>query len=953
MTRFRQARLLLLGLTLVAATAIVRAGQTPATASPQAAASPQTAALTAELPVAPDLAAGRFDNGLRYFVRTNHKPEQRAELRLVVNAGSILEDDDQQGLAHFVEHMAFNGTAHFPKQDVVTFMQSIGMQFGAHVNAYTSFDETVYMLQVPTDKPDVLDRALLILEDWAHNVTFDPVEIDKERGVIMEEWRLGRGAATRMQDKQFPVLLKGSRYAERIPIGKPEIIQNFKPAQLTRFYHDWYRPDLMSVVAVGDFDQTAVVKEIQQHFASIPVPPNPRPRPAYDVPDQPGTDYAIATDKEAAQTTVSVYHKEPVRDPRTVGAYRQQIVEGLFESMLSARFSEMSQQPDAPFLGAGPGRGLFVRTREVSTLSALVKDDGVEQGLDALFTEAERVARFGFTATELDRQKQNVMRSLDQLVAEKDNQPSGQLADELVRHVTDREPVPGIVYEHALYARFLPGITLAEVNQLAKGWVPDGNRVVLVSGPDKPGVTMPSEQALAAVMKAVANKPLTAYVDTVDAQPLLDRVPEPGRVVDTSTKDAYGITEWTLSNGVHVVLKPTTFKEDEILFRATGPGGTSLASDADFIPAATASQVVGTGGLGAFSAVDLRKALTGKVASARASIGDTDEVVSGSASRKDLETMFQLIYMTFTEPRKDPTIFGVLTSQMKTILANRSASPEYAFGVALQSAMTQDHPRARPMTPELVDRMNLDQSFAFYTDRFADASAFTFVFVGSFDLPAVKPLVERYLGSLPATHRNESWKDIGMRPPGDVVVRKVEKGIEPKSEAAIVFNGPFDYNQTQRVAIRALANVLENRLREKLREDLGGTYSVSASASYDKIPVPDYSVAVEFGCAPDRLDELVRTVFSEIEGLKAKGPTEAEVGDVKAAFNRDFETSSRQNGWLVNQISLRYEYGEELDSLFHITDYYSALTADAIQDAAKRYLDTNRYVQVTLVPEKK
>ncbi len=948
----RKTKMASLAVLCFAASSLVGAQQPAAPAQPAAASPAASAPLSAAIPLDTQITTGRFANGLRYYIRKNKKPEGRAELRLVVNAGSILEERDQAGLAHFVEHMAFNGTKHFPKQETVKFLESIGMRFGPSVNAFTSFDETVYMLQVPTDKPDVLEKAFLILEDWAHNVSFDATEIDKERGVITEEWRLRRGAGARMQDKQFPILFKGSRYAERLPIGDMEVIQSFKHERLKKFYEDWYRPELMGVVAVGDFDKAAIEALVKQHFETIPKSPATKLRPAYDVPAQPATLYAIASDKEASGTSVSVYSKMPARDQTTIGAYRQQILERLFAGMLSARFSEMAQKPDAPFLGAGAGRGQFVRTLEVSTLSAGVKEDGVERGLDALFTEALRVEKFGFTATELDRQKTNVMRGLERAVTEKENTPSASLADEYVRNFTDKEPAPGIEYEAALHARFLPEITLAEVNALAKQWVPDKNRVVLVNAPQKEGLTIPDEAKLSGVIAAATRKDLTAYVDAVANASLIETPPAPGAITKTTAKDAFGITEWELSNGVKVVLKPTTFKQDEILFQAFSPGGTSLASDAEFIPAQTAAQVIASGGLGKFSAVDLRKVLTGKVASARPFIGELDEGLRGSASKKDLDTLFQLIYLTFTAPRADPAIFTVMTSAMKSQLANQKASPEFTFAETLNSIMTQNHPRARMLTPEMVDQMNLDKSLAFYKDRFGDASDFTFVFVGSFDADTLKPLVERYIATLPVTHRTETWKDIGLKRPEGVIEKRVDKGLEPKSRAAIVFSGPFDYTQENRIAIRAMADVLEVRLRESIREDLGGTYSVSADANYSKVPRSQYSVEISFGSNPDRTDDLVKTVLKEIEALKANGPTDKQVADVKETFLRDDETNMKQNGYLLGQLALRYEYNEDVTSLFNMADHYRKIDAATIRGAAQKYLNPANMVKVTLFPEK-
>ena len=915
---------------------------------------PATVALDQQLPLDEAITTGRFSNGLRYFIRTTKRPEKRAELRLVVDVGSIVEEPDQLGLAHFVEHMAFNGTKHFPKQETVTFLESLGMRFGPSINASTSFDETVYMLQVPTEKPEVLDRAFLILEDWAHGVSFDPVEIDKERGVIKEEWRVRRGAGARMQDKQLPILLKGSRYAERIPIGTVDVIDNFKHDRLIQFYRDWYRPDLMTVIAAGDFDAAAVEKMVKAHFEPIPATKAAKPRPNFTVPDHPGTLYAIATDPEATNANVSVYSKLTARDPRTAGTYRQQMVERLFSAMLGARFSELATKPEAPFVGAGGGRSTFIGDKDVSTLSALVKGDAIDKTLDVLFTEAERVARFGFTPGELDRARVNVMTAIDRAVKEKENTPAASIANELVRHVTSDEPVPGIVYEHELYRRFLPAITLEEVNGLAANWVPDRNRVITVSAPAKDGFKVPTEAQLASIADAVtARKDITAYVDTVAEAPLLDPVPSPGKIVNTAARDAYGITEWQLANGVKVILKPTNFKEDEILFRATSYGGTSLAPDENYVPASSASAVVGIGGLGQLNMTDLRKKMTGKTATATATIGAHEESVAGSSSKKDLETMFQLIHLRFTQPRPDPTAFSVMQGTMKSSLPQQRSNPAFVFSEALTSALRGDHPRTRQPTLETVEQMNLDKSLAFYKDRFGDAGDFTFVFVGSFDLAEIKPLVERYLGSLPSAGRKESWKDTGIRYTKGVTEKRVEKGVEPQSRAAIYFTGPFAHDQEQRIAIRALSEVLRSRLHEALREDLGGTYGVSAGASYAQIPVKEYAVSISFSCAPERTEELVKAAMDQVQLLKEKGPTEKEVTDTREKLLRDFETGSKQNGYWVTQLSLRYQSGEPLESLFELPEHYRQITSKMIHDAARLYLNPENHVKVTLFPEKK
>jgi zinc protease len=939
-------RLIFLTLIIAATSAVAALAQRPVTTGPQ------NAPLTAVVPVDPRITVGTLPNGLRYYVRVNKQPQERAELRLVVNAGSILEDDDQRGLAHFVEHMCFNGTRHFPKQDVVAFLQSTGMRFGAHINANTSFDQTIYQLQIPTDNPEVIDRSLLILEDWAHAVSLDPQEIDKERGVILEEWRTGLGANARMLDAQLPVLLKDSRYAERLPIGKPDIIRTFAYDRLKKFYTDWYRPDLMAVIIVGDFDPIKIEALIRSHFGPIPAVANPRSRPTYDVPDHPGTRYTIATDSEATATTVSVTTMRAARDQTTVGAYRQQTIERVFGGLLSARLAEIAQKPGAPFLDAETNRGLFVNTAESTSLSALVADGGIDRGLAALFTEADRVARFGFTQTELDRYRLSLLQAFAQLAASNDEHTSQSLADEFIRNFMQQEPIPGIAYENGLVQRFLPEITLDDVNGLARDWVPDRNRVVVVSAPKKPGVEVPDEAKLAAVIKNAGGEALTAYVDAVSNAPLIETSPKPGSVAKTVTKTP-GITEWTLSNGVRVVLEPTTFKQDEILVRAFSPGGTSLADDQDFVPAETATEVVTDGGLGTLSAIDLSKKLAGKAAVVRPDIEEMYEGLSGRALGRDLETMFQLIYLTFTQPRADAEAFRVATGQLTAALANRQALPEAAFEDALNAAVTQNHLRAQPMSQALVTQMNLDKSMAFYKSRFADASDFTFVFVGSFDLPTIKPLVEKYLGSLPSLHRKEAGRDVGIRPPAGVVEQEIRKGNTPKSEVGVVFTGPFQNNEKNRVIIRAMANTLGGNLQRVLREDLGGTYGVSVVPEFTKRPAEEYRVTITFACDPARTQDLVKALFAVVDEFRTDGPSAGQVADAQAALRRDLETNSRQNSYVLNQLTFAYQYDEPIPDPSTLRGLYQQLTAPLLRDAARTYLDTNRYVKVLLFPDTK
>lgn len=901
------------------------------------------------LPVDPKITVGHLDNGLTYLIRENEKPEDRAQLWLVVNAGSILEDKDQQGLAHFTEHMAFNGTKHFAKQELVNYLESIGMKFGPEVNAYTSFDETVFMLQVPTDSIELMDKGLLILEDWAHNVSFDDEEIDKERGVVIEEWRLGRGANMRMLNKQLPIIFKGSRYADRLPIGKKEVLDTFHYATVKRFYHDWYRPDLMAVIAVGDFDKDWMEKRIRTHFSGIKGPDNPRPRKKYGVPDNKETLFAIATDPEATYTIASVYYKSEPFEATTVGEYRVLLLEQLFSRMFNQRLYELLNQPDPPFLVSYTGKSDLVRTKSVYTLNAAVKEDGIEKGLEALLTEAQRVREFGFTQAELERAKTKILRQYEQSYQEREKSESRSFASEYSRHFLQGECVPGIEYEYRMAKQMVPEIGLSEVNHLIEEWITENNRVVLLNAPER--AKIPEKSDLMAVFDKVEDKELNAYTDEFSDQPLVEKVPEPGKIVSRKTIDTLGVTEWTLGNGVRVVLKPTDFKNDQILFRAFSPGGTSLASDKDYVSADMATDLIKESGVGNFGKTDLDKKLGDKIVSVSPTISTLDEGFSGSSSNQDIETMFQLIYLYMTGPRIDSTGFLSYRSRMKGIVENRSADPESAFYDTLMVTMASHSPRVIPWSQERLDEMDMKTSWDFYRDRFADASDFTFFFVGSFSIDDIRPLVREYLGNLPSTGRIEHWKDPGIRPPKGVVKKEVRKGIEAKSRVNITFTGPFDYSRENNYELNSMTSVLRIKLREVLREDLGGTYGVGISSTSSRYPRQEYRITVNFGCAPDRVQELISNVFLVMDTLRSEGPDDEYIEKVSEIQKRSYETNLKENRFWLSSLYNAYYLDRDPIIIYQYPDLFESLNKEMIRETADRYLDTNRYVQVILYPE--
>jgi zinc protease len=906
--------------------------------------------LATPLPVDPAITTGVLPNGLHYYIRVNHRPENRAELRLVVNAGSVLEDSSQRGLAHMVEHMAFSGTTHFKKQELVDYLESTGVRFGADLNASTSFDETIYELTVPTDSAKLFDKGFQILADWSRGLTFDSTELARERNVVIEEWRLGRGASARMRDKQFPIVFSGSRYAQRIPIGDKHTLETAPRAQVKRFYDEWYRPDLMAVVAVGDFDKAKVERMIKTQFASWPAKKGERLRPSFPVPDHDSTLVTIATDSEATRSTVAVYYLQPLQPQKTVGDFRQEMVGSLYNDMLNARMREIAQRPGAPFIGAFSNQGRLIRSKDVYVLTALVPDSGVEIGLRAAVTEGERVAQHGFTATELDRAKRETLRGMESAYAERDKTPSASFVSEYEGAFLERTATPSIAQQYTLYQQLMPGIQLAEVNALAHKWLSNRSRVIVVNAPQKAAAALPSEQALRAVLDSAAHVTVAAYTDSVSSAPLIPTPPTAGKIVSSSKIASIGVTEWKLSNGARVLVKPTDFKDDELLFRAYGPGGTSVVGDSDYLDATVATAAVDAGGIGTFNATSLQKALAGKSVQVGEYIGALQQGLTGGGSPKDLETMMQLIYLSFTAPRVDSAAFEAYRNKIEVLLANRAASPSAAFADTLDLTLSQHHLRAKPPSAQDMEYVRLHHAIAIYRQRFADASNFTFVFVGTVDTTKLKPLVEQYIASLPSTHAAEKWKDVGMSYPSGVITREVKRGIEPKAQTAIVFTGPFEFTWENVQQLSALSDLLEIKLRERLRQDLGGTYGVGVSASPTHYPKESYALRIDFGSAPERAAELQKAVFAEIDSVKTNGVSEKDLQKIRETDLRTRETSLRQNRTWLSLIASYDLNSWDPSLILKYEDNVRALSSASLQAAARKYFDMSRYVVVQLLP---
>jgi len=911
--------------------------------------------LNAPLPVSPQLKVGKLPNGLTYYIQQNRKPEHKLELRLVVKAGSILEDEDQQGLAHFTEHMAFNGSTHFKKHELVSYLQSIGVKFGADLNAYTSFDETVYVLPVPADRKQDLDKAFQVLQDWAQGLTLNDADIDKERDIVLEELRLGKGAGDRMQKVLMPKMFNGSRYAERLPIGKEDTLRSFKPEALRRFYRDWYRPDLMAVVAVGDIDPAQAETLIKRHFSSLKNPASPRPRTYAQIPPRTGTEALVVTDKEAGPASVLIrYPVTPYSERATIGGYREQLIEGLFAGMLNQRLSELAQLPSPPFMGASSALGrLTPRYRSYNAMAAL-GEKGATPAIDALVQENERARRFGFTAAELDRVKKSVMRNYERIHNERDNTDSAALAAETIRNFLEGESIPGIENEYRYVTELLPGITLDEINAYARRTIPaDSGKLVIYTGPAKLDVPVPTGEQLLAAVSNAERRDVQARDEKAVAARLMEQPPAPGRIVAESRDEQLGTTRLVLSNGVKVILKPTGFRNDQVLMSAARFGGQSLFETRDMYNARYADTIVAAMGLKDFSPLDMRKILAGKAAAVSAGLGNNTDVVAGTAGATEVETMLQMVWLKFAGVRRDEDLYKSFIGKQMELARNRASQPGAAFGDVLVSTLYGDNPRApRALKPEDFASIDLDRAIDIYRQRFSSAKDLTFIFVGSFDVASIKPLLATYLASLPTPDIPVAYRDLGIRPVKGVVKKEVNSGQDDKSTVSLTFTGAADVTELEELRLSALAEVMNIRIIDVLREKLGLIYGGGMEASMTRIPYAHYTVGVTLPTGPENVDKVLSATFAEIERMRTHGPDQADLDKVKTNWLQNYRKSLQENGYWLAALQTSLTEGTDPATILTFDKEVQKLSVADLQRAAQRYLRPDNYVQVVLNPEK-
>jgi zinc protease len=936
----------------VAALSALPAGQAGQAGQAQEGARQAGFAPSEPLPFDSAVTTGTLPNGLQYYIRKNTRPEKRVSLQLAVKAGSVDEENDQRGLAHVLEHMAFNGTNRFKPGELVATLESTGARLGPHVNAYTSFDETVYMFQLPTDKEGLVEKGVHALADFAGGMTLDPVEVDKERGVVIEEWRGGLGSGSRLRDQQIPVLFYESKYAERLPIGTPEVLKAFKPERLRAFYTKWYRPDRMAVVAVGDLEVAGMEALIKKEFGALPKPATPPPGRDYAVPLQTELLVKVATDPEARQSSVSDIRKRKRVADRTVAGYRRDLVRRLAFQMMNERFDELSRKPDAQFLDAGAYEsGLSPSTSTVG-IGVSVQEGKIPAGLGAAVIETNRVVQHGFGEAELDRAKKRVTAAFDRAYAERDKTESSAYVREYISHFLEDEPSPGIAYERELVQALLPAITTAEVSGVARELFADSSRVILAVSPEKAGLSVPSEAELRATVKHAETVAVTAWKDAAATRELMAEAPDPGAVKDRRELPALGVTVVRFGNGVEAWFKPTDFKNDEVLFSLVSPGGSSLASCDGFLEASLAPAQVQLSGSGGHSAVDLQKLLAGKTVSAAPSMSLSQHGISARSNPANIETALQLMHLQFTAPGNDADAFALIKKNLEAAYQNRGSDPDTVFAEKIAEVNTSNHCTSRPITLERIAKLDRSAMAAFYKARFANAADVSFFMVGAFAVDEVLPLVGQYIGSLPSTGTAAAkFRDIEVKFPATTVRERVVKGREPRARTLVSFfaDPPLDENEQARV--EAATDVLEIALRDILREELGETYGVSVGLSQALPQRGGGSIGISFGGAPEKIDSMVERVMKEVQRLQQEGPSADLTGRAKETARRAYETSRRQNGYWLGRLQSAKILGRDPALILTREARIDAITPENVHEMFKRYFPMDRYTVVTLEPE--
>ncbi|MGN0002257.1 MAG: M16 family metallopeptidase [Sphingobacterium composti] len=913
--------------------------------------SQDTLAWTSPLPFDKDVKVGKLKNGFTYYIRKNTEPEKRVTMYLGIKVGSILEKEEERGLAHFLEHMNFNGLKHFPKNELIDYLQKAGVRFGSDLNAYTSFNETVYQLPIPSDDPELLKNGLQVMRDWAQDALLQSDEIDKERGIIMEEMRGGRGAIQRMQEQMLPVLLNGSLYSNRLPIGTEKVVMGFDHKLIRDFKDRWYRPDLQSIIIVGDIDPLQMEKEVIRLFSDMKSPKKPVERKEFGVELLNKNQFKVITDPEMPQTVVRIMMKHPKSEVKTVQDYRTSLIKGVFNQVINARLSEISQKPESPFLQAGVGVDGVLDLFDALTLFTVPKPNQIESSIQTIYRELKRFEQFGITESEFQRAIAMYSKSNETAYQERDKVKSDNYVNTYLGHFLREEPAMSIEDDYNLTKQLLPTLTLKEVEAIGNQYYAETNRDIIIMGPEKDKDKMPNEVAVNNWLATVDKETLTAYEDQVSVLPLLAVEPVKGSIVSNKAIDAIGSKEFTLSNGVKVVLKPTTFKNDQILISAFSEGGHSIYEDKDYFNASNAAGIVNSSGVGQLNAIEIRKYLSGKNVSITPYINERFEGISGSSDKEGLKTAFELIHGYFTSPRLDEDIFQGVIARTVASMENRDSDPSFVYRSAINKALYGDNIRRNSASPEQIKSIDKDRTLEIFKERFADASGFTFTIVGSFSEEEIKPYLEQYLASLPSSNQKEEARDLKILPPAKGLEVVVKKGKEEKAQVSMAFMGDYTYNDDENINMDALESVLTIKLLERLREDESGVYGTGASASYSKFPTARYTFNIGFGTSMDKYQSLINSALDEINKIKKNGPTQVDLDKFIIEKTRQYELDLKENNYWLGVISGAYRLKEDPTATLKYLDQLKKVNVSSVKAVAEKYLKEDKLFKFILLPE--
>jgi len=908
------------------------------------------------VPVDPDYRIGKLENGLTYYIRHNTEPAGRASYYIIQNVGAILEKDNQNGLAHFLEHMAFNGTLHFPGKTLLSTLEKHGVAFGVNINAYTSFDETVYNLSdVPVDKPGLIDTCLMILADWSDFLTLDEAEIEKERGVILEEWRSRRNAQWRMLTQMLPVVYEGSMYAKRDIIGDTAVIKNFDPETLRAFYHDWYRTDLQAIAIVGDINPDEVEAKIKKIFSPIPAIENPLPRPENLLAEKKGTKYLLITDPEAPRTTVSliILDQEPDKRARDLDYIRDGFVTSLMNTMMGNRFSEIVQKGTPPFIaGALSYSAELPRSYNALNVAAYTNDGQEAKGFEAAVTELERARRHGFTKGELERAKANMLSNFENLYKQKDKISNDDWAAQIRDHFLTGEPIPSMDVQYNYYKEILPKITVEEVTSRLRELAIEDNRFVSIQGPaDKEHMT---EAEALAILEKVAAADIKPYEDVTGGSDLISEELKGAEIVKTVSLPQFGATEWTLSNGARVVFKHADYEKDNVTISGYAFGGSSFYPDSLEPALNLFPQVISMYGAGEFDNVALTKMLAGKKASVSLGIQETSQTISGSSTPKDFETMMQLLYLRFARPNFNKEAYDAIIGRFTMVITMMQKDPNKIMSDSLSMNMTNYHPRTFLLTPESMKRINYDDINYIYKTAFDDASSFTFFITGNVDEAVARDMAKLYIGSLPSKYQTESYRNLGMDQPEGTVKKDIFIPLTvPKATVVINYSADAEYKPAGYLSLDVLKGILDLVYTEKVREEQGGTYGVSLNAGSQKRPEEKATLLIAFECDPERASELKKIIYAELDAIAKKGPRQVDLDKTVSNLLKTREEAQQHNSYWANAVSSYYLNGIDINDSRNYADILNKLTVKKMKKATKKFLSEADLLELVFLPEKK